>query len=134
MKQCDKSLPLFLLNLINTKSLLYIHFSQLIHHIILNISANQSLYQDDSFSCWKLWRRPLCGAGETTPHGNPVTWWLTFFDVVVLMRAVPGWRSRWMLQLFINDEDRWTVTHSAAMVTYRWALGRNIVMKIGLIP
>ena len=33
-----------------THSFCYIYFSQFIHHILFNVSANQSLYQESFFS------------------------------------------------------------------------------------
>ena len=66
-------------------------------------------------------RRPLRGVGGTK-------WRPTFFDVVVLIRAlnVPRRRARWMLQLLIDEDER-TKPRSRAMVT-----GRNAVMRIGI--
>ena len=69
---------------------------------------------------------PLCGAGETTPHGNPVIWWPRF----ILRRAVPGRETGWLLQLLFDQDGR-TPPRSVAMVTYSWASGRNVVMRIG---
>ena len=38
-------LPRHFFNILFTHSLCYIYFSQFIHHVLFNISANQSLYQ-----------------------------------------------------------------------------------------
>ena len=39
----------WMLLILCTNSLCYIYFSQFIHHILFNVSANQSLYQESSF-------------------------------------------------------------------------------------